>query len=141
MSVREILADKGSDVVTAAKGSSIADVAAQLAQHGIGALVVMDGEKVCGIASERDLIRAINTKGANALADRIDGCMTSKVISCAPGDTIDHLMELMTKGRFRHLPVVEDGKLAGIVSIGDVVKRKIEQAERDAEELKRYIAS
>jgi len=101
----------------------------------------MDGEKVCGIASERDLIRAINTKGANALADRIDGCMTSKVISCAPGDTIDHLMELMTKGRFRHLPVVEDGKLAGIVSIGDVVKRKIEQAERDAEELKRYIAS
>jgi len=141
MSVREILADKGSDVMTAKKGSSIADVAAQLAQHGIGALIVMDGDKVCGIASERDLIRAINAKGANALTESIDSCMTSKVISCAPGDTIDHLMELMTKGRFRHLPVIEDGKLAGIVSIGDVVKRKIEQAERDAEELKRYIAS
>ncbi|MGI9354368.1 MAG: CBS domain-containing protein [Rhizobiaceae bacterium] len=141
MSVREILTDKGTDVVTAAKGSSITDVAAQLAQHGIGALIVMDDEKVCGIASERDLIRAINAKGASALSDPIDSCMTAKVISCAPGDTIDHLMELMTKGRFRHLPVVENGKLAGIVSIGDVVKRKIEQAERDAEELKRYIAS
>ena len=141
MSVREILTAKGTDVVTADKNTSLSDVAAQLAQHKIGALIVMDGEKVCGIASERDLIRAINTKGANALADPINSCMTSKVISCAPGDTIDQLMEMMTAGRFRHLPVLENGKLAGIVSIGDVVKRKIEQAERDAEELKRYIAS
>lgn len=141
MSVREILSEKGTDVVTMTRGSSLADVAAQLAQHKIGALIVMDGDKVCGIASERDLIRAINSKGASALADPIESCMTSKVISCAPGDTIDQLMEMMTAGRFRHLPVIEDGKLAGIVSIGDVVKRKIEQAERDTEELKRYIAS
>ncbi len=141
MSVSEILAVKGSDVVTAPKRASLTEVAAQLAQHSIGALVVMDGEQVCGIASERDLIRSINAKGASALADPIESCMTSKVVSCAPGDTIDQLMDMMTKGRFRHLPVIEDGKLAGIISIGDVVKRKIEQAERDAEELKRYIAS
>lgn len=140
MSVQEILSEKGTDVVTTAKRSSLSEVAAQLANHGIGALVVLDGEKVCGIASERDLIRAINAKGASALSDTIDTCMTPKVIACAPGDTIDHLMELMTKGRFRHLPVLDDNKLVGIVSIGDVVKRKIEQAERDAEDLKRYIA-
>ncbi len=141
MSVSEILAVKGSDVVTATKSASLAEVAASLANRGIGALVVMDGDTVCGIASERDLIRAIDAKGASALSDPINSCMTSKVVSCAPGDTIDQLMDMMTKGRFRHLPVIEDGKLAGIVSIGDVVKRKIEQAERDAEELKRYIAS
>ncbi|MDD9911133.1 MAG: CBS domain-containing protein [Ahrensia sp.] len=140
MSVQEILAVKGNNVVTASADDSVADVAAMLAENKIGALVVIEGDAVTGIASERDLIRAVHKNGAAALAEPVRNFMTSKVVSCKPSDTIDQLMEMMTAGRFRHLPVLDDGKLVGIVSIGDVVKRKIEQAERDAEDLKRYIA-
>lgn len=140
MSVAEILATKGTDVITAERDASLMEVAQLLAKHGIGALIVMDGDKVCGIASERDLIRRISSDGPGAMEDAIETCMTAKVVSCKPGDTIDTLMTLMTDGRFRHLPVIDGGRLAGIISIGDVVKRKIEQAERDTEELKRYIA-
>ena len=141
MSVSEILAGKGNNVITGAAGDKLATIASLLAEHKIGALVIKDGKSVIGIASERDIVRMIAQKGGAALDLPISDCMTKAVISCVRSDSIDAVMEKMTMGRFRHLPVIEDGNLLGIVSIGDVVKRKIDQAERDAEELKRYIAS
>jgi CBS domain-containing protein len=141
MSVSEILGGKGGEVITSTPETSLVDVATVLAKHKIGALVVKDGGKVCGIVSERDLVRHIAQDGSDALQHTISQCMTKSVISCKRSDTIDLVMEKMTTGRFRHLPVIEGGELLGIISIGDVVKRKIEQTERDAEELKRYIAS
>lgn len=140
MTVHHILASKGADVATAGPNVTLKAIAADLAERKIGALVIVDNGKVCGIVSERDVVRHIANNGAAALDMAVSQCMTANVISCQPGDTIDIVMEKMTTGRFRHLPVLEDGKLAGIISIGDVVKRKIEQTERDAEELKRYIA-
>ncbi len=141
MSVSEILASKGRDVFTADADMTIQEISNVLATKKIGATVVLDKSgHVCGIASERDLVREIAKSGADALSKPISICMTQKVVSCDKTETIDDLMEKMTKGRFRHLPVISNGKLTGIISIGDVVKRKIEQAEREAEEMKRYIA-
>lgn len=144
MSVSEILGSKGADtpkVITTQPAAVLQDVAELLARHKIGALVVLDGADVCGIVSERDIVRHIAAEKADALNQTVSQCMTRAVVSCKRSDSIDLVMEKMTAGRFRHLPVIEDGKLEGIISIGDVVKRKIEQAERDAEDLKRYIAS
>lgn len=141
MSVSEILASKGRDVFTADIDMTLQEVSNILGTRKIGATVVLDTDgKVCGIASERDIVREVAKSGSDALSQPISNCMTQKVISCGETETIDDLMEKMTKGRFRHLPVISNGQLTGIISIGDVVKRKIEQAEREAEEMKRYIA-
>ena len=141
MAVSEILAEKGRDVVTAKRNSTIQEVAELLASKKIGAVVVVESdESVCGILSERDVVREVSRKGADALDRRVTSCMTKDVISCDDDESIDSLMEKMTKGKFRHIPVINKGKLAGIISIGDVVKRKIELAEREAEDMKRYIA-
>ena len=141
MSVSDILAAKGRDVFTADGDMTIQEISNILATKKIGATVVLNKDgNVCGIASERDLVREIAKSGADALSKPISICMTQKVVSCDETETIDQLMEKMTKGRFRHLPVISKGKLTGIISIGDVVKRKIEKAEREAEEIKRYIA-
>ena len=141
MAVSEILAQKGRDVYTANSGDTIEEIAKILAERKIGAAVVLDDSgKVCGIASERDIVREVAKHGGKALTQPISSCMTQNVVSCSEDELIDSLMDKMTKGRFRHLPVIEKGKLTGIISIGDVVKRKIEVAERDAEEMKRYIA-
>lgn len=141
MAVSDILAEKGDAVITAEKTSTILDVSKTLAEKRIGAIVVVDDKgAACGIVSERDIVREVSSGGADALKSPVSSCMTHKVIFCEPDDTVDALMAKMTAGKFRHLPVLDKGKLAGIISIGDVVKRKIEQAERDAEDLKRYIA-
>ncbi|MEM7214803.1 MAG: CBS domain-containing protein [Pseudomonadota bacterium] len=141
MAVADILAQKGRNVFTADINETIEKIARVLAEKKIGAAVILDdNKKVCGIASERDLVREIAKDGCDALAKPISVCMTQKVISCDDDEGIDSLMDKMTKGRFRHLPVINKGKLDGIVSIGDVVKRKIEIAEREAEDMKHYIA-
>lgn len=141
MTVSEILATKGRDVFTASADDTIQEISNTLASKKIGATVVLDdNEKVCGIASERDIVRQIAKLGASALEQSISTCMTHKVVSCDETETIDNLMEKMTLGRFRHLPVISHGKLTGIISIGDVVKLKIQKAEHEAEEMKRYIA-
>ncbi len=141
MAVSEILAEKGGNVVTISQQTTLEDAARILANHKIGALVVVtDSDQVCGIVSERDIVRDIANAGASALEKTVSECMTHRVVSCTSDDVIDTLMEKMTVGKFRHLPVIDHGILKGIVSIGDVVKRKIKQAERDAEEMKRYIA-
>ena len=141
MTVSILLAQKGRDVITVTSQSTLADAVDILATRKIGAVVVVDKiDTVCGILSERDIVRQIAETGVDALNAAVSSCMTSKVVSCDTTETLDGLMEKMTAGRFRHLPVIENGTLDGLISIGDVVKLKIEQAERDADEMKRYIA-
>lgn len=141
MHVKSILEGKGSEVFTLTPQGSIADAARSLAQHKVGALVVSDdSKKILGILSERDIVKAVATDGSAALDKTVDDLMTRKVTTCAEESTVSELMSLMTEGRFRHLPVEKDGKLIGIISIGDVVKRRIAEVEREAEEIKTYIA-
>jgi CBS domain-containing protein len=142
MTVAKILAAKGRDVVTTAPSRSVAEAVAMLARRKIGALVVVeDGDRIVGIISERDIVRLIATKAADALDQPISAIMTKAVMTCGEGETIDSVMARMTRGRFRHLPVVGEGRLTGIVSIGDVVKARIEQVEHEAEEMRAYIAT
>lgn len=142
MTVSSILESKGSNnVITAKTNATIQDIANILAEKKIGAIVIVDdSDKVCGIASERDVVREVAKNKEQGLEQPISVCMTHAVVSCEETDTINNVMEKMTKGRFRHVPIITDGKLIGIISIGDVVKARIEQAERDAEDMKRYIA-
>jgi CBS domain-containing protein len=141
MTVAAILADKGRDVLTIAAANSLGDAVAILAKRRVGALVVVeDGDRIIGIVSERDIVRAI-AGGAAALDQPVSSVMTKNVMTCSDGETIDSVMSRMTKGRFRHLPVAENGRLTGIISIGDVVKARIEQVEREAEEMRAYIAT
>jgi CBS domain-containing protein len=142
MNVRAILADKGFDVVTLTTDVSIADAIALLAKHRIGALIVAGDNKVIkGILSERDIVRALAEDGAGALKRSVSELMTANVKVCTEDHTVNDVMEIMTRGRFRHLPVERDGKLVGVVSIGDVVKRRIEEVQREAEEIRSYIAT
>lgn len=142
MHVASILKDKGSTVTTARPETSIAEVAAKLAAKKIGAVVIVGGDgRVEGILSERDIIRAIAQRGPAALNETASDIMTRQVVSCTGADSLDHLMATMTSGRFRHIPVVENGALVGIVSIGDVVKRHIEEVEQEATALKNYVVS
>jgi CBS domain-containing protein len=142
MTVRAILSEKGNDVVTLTPDVSIADAIALLAKHRIGALIVAGPDRVIrGILSERDVVRALAEDGSNALKRSVSDLMTANVKVCTEDHTVNNVMEIMTKGRFRHLPVERDGKLIGVVSIGDVVKRRIEEVQREAEEIRAYIAT
>lgn len=142
VTVKFILDEKGRNVMTIAPDQTLAEAASILAEHRIGAVVVTRGNgRIAGILSERDIVRAIGQKGADALALLVSGVMTTKVQVCREHHTVNQVMETMTRGRFRHLPVEEDGRLDGIVSIGDVVKRRISEVEREAEEIKQYIAT
>jgi len=142
MTVAAILASKGRSVVTTTASVSIAEAVEALARNKIGALVVVDNaQAIAGIVSERDIVRAMAGSGAETLASPIGSIMTRTVVTCGEDETINDVMTRMTRGRFRHLPVTADGKLTGIVSIGDVVKARIEQVEREAEEMRTYIAT
>jgi CBS domain-containing protein len=140
MTVSTILASKGNAVYSLAPNDTIRDAARFLAEKHIGAAIILDaGSRLAGILSERDLVRAIVRHGATALDQTVDAFMTAKVTTCSPADTIQHVMGLMTAGRFRHLPVVSDGALVGMVSIGDVVKARIADAEAESQSLRDYI--
>jgi CBS domain-containing protein len=139
MTVRAILDLKGRDVVIIAPEKSLAEAAELLSKHKIGALVVVAGGKIGGILSERDIVKAVSNGGIEALKGKIADKMTSTVVTCGLHDTMASLMNRMTAGRFRHVPVVEDGKLAGIVSIGDVVKHRLAEIERESSMLRDYI--
>ncbi len=142
MLVSHILRQKGRDVVTVAPTIALAEVAHTLAKRKIGAVVVLGaGGEVAGILSERDIVAALARDGAPALGRAVNIYMTHTVATCEESDSIEAIMETMTVGRFRHVPVVAKGKLAGIVSIGDVVKTRIEESEREASALKQYIAA
>jgi CBS domain-containing protein len=142
MQVKHILRNKGRDVVTMDGDAMLSEAARLLSRRRIGALVVMDGNGVvAGILSERDIVRAVAESSVAALGQSISRHMTRAVSICSESDTVDDLMETMTHGRFRHMPVVEDGRLCGIVSIGDVVKTCIEETTREAQSLREYIAA
>jgi CBS domain-containing protein len=141
MTVAAILSSKGREVATTTAARTVAEAAAVLARKKIGALVVLEGDRIAGIISERDIVRAIAATGGAALTEPIDAIMTRTVVTCTDAETIDSVMARMTRGRFRHLPVMRGGKLDGIVSIGDVVKARISQVEREAEDMRAYIAT
>ncbi len=142
MKISAILAQKGSAVATIQPGAAIADAVAELTRHNIGALVVSsDGNTVEGIVSERDVVRVLDKLGEGVLGRPVRTIMSADVQTCAPDDTIEDLMVTMTERRFRHLPVVEDGVLAGMMSIGDVVKARIGELENDRKLLEDYITA
>jgi CBS domain-containing protein len=142
MKVSHILQEKGRDVVTVAATVTIAEATKLLAAKRIGAVIVRDGAgAVGGILSERDIVRALAKSGADCLSHKVADYMTRDVVTCSEADSVDDLMEQMTRGRFRHLPVVEDRQLIGIVSIGDVVKTRIAETVFEAESLRAYIAT
>jgi CBS domain-containing protein len=142
MNVATILGEKGHEVVTASSEASLLDIATILREHSIGCIVVSDGKDgIAGIVSERDLVRAIANSGADILTSPVSRSMTKKVITCSRSDTIHTIMAAMTDGRFRHMPVVEEGKLVGLISIGDVVRLRIAEAELEAAAMRDYIAT
>jgi CBS domain-containing protein len=141
MNVQSILQAKGSDVATITKEASLADATAQLRDRGVGALVVSDdGRHIDGIVSERDVVRALAAHGAGALGRSVASAMSTDVVTCAVGDSVEELMVSMTERRIRHLPVIDaEGLLGGIVSIGDVVKARLGQLETENQALFDYI--
>jgi CBS domain-containing protein len=142
MTVDHILAEKGRNVVTIDSQRTIAEAAALLSEKRIGAIIVSEGGRpVAGILSERDIVRAVAAKGAAALEEPISGFMTAKVVTCTGRSGLNELMEIMTSGKFRHVPVVEDGRLNGIVSIGDIVKHRLAEIETESQALREYIAT
>ena len=142
MLVSHILRDKGRDVLAIAPDATLAEAARVLTKNRIGALIVRaEGHVLAGILSERDIVRALAEQGVAALALSVAACMTTDVAVCQENDTIEEIMETMTQCRFRHMPVVEDDNIVGIVSIGDVVKTRIAETLWEAQALKEYIAA
>jgi len=141
MLVSQILRAKGDAVFTVTPQDSLASVAALLHSRRVGALVVLDQDRVVGIVSERDVVRAVAEGGGAILAKPVSSCMTRDVVYAQPGESIDSLLERMTDRRIRHLPVCKDERLLGIISIGDLVKWKISEVEAEAHTLKAYIAT
>ena len=141
MLVAQILKTKGDQVFTCGPDHSLAEAAGLLHTHKVGAVVVMRDERVAGILSERDMVRAVARDGASALEREVAHYMTADVIFARPQESVDALMERMTDRRIRHLPVCENERLLGIVSIGDLVKTKIAETTHEAETLKAYISA
>lgn len=139
MYVRDILKAKGTDVFTVGPDESVADLVQQLVARKIGSAVVLEGGRVAGVVSERDVIYALARRGGDCIHSRARDLMNTDVVSCTPDTAIDDLMNAMTERRIRYLPVLENGELAGIVSIGDAVKSRIESVEREASQLREYI--
>src|SRR5436190_17854289 len=132
MRINGLLREKGAFVATIPPDATVVDVLNGLAEHGVGALIVTeDAKRILGIVSERDIARALQRDGAAALDWPVTDVMTAEVRTCMPDDTVDSLMALMTERRIRHVPVVVDGELAGIVSIGDVVKHRVHELEHE----------
>ena len=140
MTVAWILKEKGRNVISAHADASVEEIITLLAKNRIGTVVIVDEtHRVLGIISERDIVRTLAEKGAQALERPISEVMTRKVITCAVGETVPEIMERMTVGKFRHVPVVEQGRLIGIISIGDVVKSRVQQMEQESAALQEYI--
>jgi CBS domain-containing protein len=139
MTVRSILDSKGHQVLSVEPDAKLATAIKILGEKKIGAVLVMSQGHMEGILSERDIVRVLSERGAAALEEPVSGVMTRKVVSCRQSDTVAGLMEMMTLGKFRHLPVVEDGNVVGLISIGDIVKRRVQEYEAEQEALQNYI--
>jgi CBS domain-containing protein len=140
MLISDLLKHKGSSVVTIGAAAAISELLASLAEHRVGALVVVDGDRVEGIVSERDVVRGLHRHGADTLTMTVADLMSAPVAHSSPEDPVERIAELMTEGRFRHMPVMQDGALVGIVTLGDVVAARIRQLEKDRGQLEQYIS-
>lgn len=141
MLVAEILKNKGGDVFSVAPDITLSAACAELDTRRVGALIVCDGDQVVGVISERDVVKAVAADGAAGLKKPVSAYMTREVVFAEPGETVAILMGRMTDRRIRHLPVLKDNRLSGVISIGDVVKCQIAEATREAESLRTYIAA
>lgn len=141
MTIAAILSNKGREVISVTAGHSVGDAVAVLATRRVGAVPVMDGGTVIGIFSERDVIHAIAEHGGDAMTRKVGDTMTAPAIAVGPNDAVIAALSLMSRRRIRHLPVVEDGRVIGFVSIGDLVKYRIDRIEADAEAMRSYIQS
>ncbi len=142
MHISDVLRGKGADVVTVTPDTTVRDLLEVLNEFRIGAVVVSaDGAGIDGIVSERDVVRAIGERGAAVLSEDVSQIMTREVTCAEPSERLDHLMSIMTEGRFRHIPVLVEGRLAGLVSIGDVVKSRLGELEVERDSLASYISS
>ncbi|CAA0134785.1 Inosine-5'-monophosphate dehydrogenase [Mycolicibacterium vanbaalenii] len=139
MRISDVLRNKGATVATITPETSVAGLLTELCVHNIGAMVVVSPDGLLGIVSERDVVRMLHEVGAELLTRPVSDIMTTLVATCTPEDSVDSLSVLMTTNRVRHVPVVVDGRLAGIVSIGDVVKTRMEELEREQQQLQAYI--
>jgi len=140
MNVSIILAGKGREIVTIEPNASLTDAVHLLADKNIGAALILGADRrIAGIISERDIVRAIAERGAVALEEPVSQTMTRKVETCTEGESVANIMERMTAGKFRHLPVVDQGRLVGIVSIGDIVKHRVLEMESDSVAMRDYI--
>ena len=140
MRIADVLRTKGSAVATIDQDVPVSELLRALAEHNVGAIVVVGAGGVAGIVSERDVVRRLHERGADLLSSPVSEIMTTEVFTCSPADTVDSLTVVMTERRFRHVPVISDGQLVGIVSIGDVVKSRIGQLEQSQDQLQAYIA-
>lgn len=142
MIVKSILSAKGGDVISIEPTATLDTAVKTLAEHKIGALLVLGPDRrVIGILSERDIVRVLAERGASVLSQPLAQVMTRKVITCSQSDSVGVLMERMTTGKFRHLPVIEDERVIGVVSIGDVVKHRLQEIEHESAALRDYIQS
>ncbi|MDV3459403.1 CBS domain-containing protein [Sphingomonas sp. HF-S4] len=139
MTIAAILGGKGHDVVSIAGDRTVAEAVALLAERRIGAVPVLDGESIAGIFSERDVIHCLERDGAAGLDRRVRDVMTAPAITVAPGESVLGALALMTRRRIRHLPVIDRGRLTGFISIGDLVKYRIERIESEADAMRAYI--
>jgi CBS domain-containing protein len=140
MTVKAILSGKSADIITIEPNADLAAAVRVLAEHRIGAVIVTGtDQRVAGILSERDIVRSLAERGPSVLAETVGQVMTRKVVTCSESETVGAIMERMTAGKFRHVPVVERGQLIGVVSIGDVVKYRLGEMERESSALREYI--
>ena len=140
MRISDLLRSKGTAVATVEPQTTVTELISGLAEHNVGAMVVVGQEGIAGIVSERDVVRRLNDQGPALLSKPVSEIMTKLVATCTPEDSVDHLSALMTERRIRHVPVLVDSKLAGIVSIGDVVKNRMQELEKSQLQLEAYIS-
>ena len=139
MRIADVLRTKGGAVATITPETSVSGLLNELSLHNIGAMVVVSTDGVVGIVSERDVVRKLHERGGDLLRLPVSEIMTTMVATCTPADTVDHLSALMTNKRVRHVPVVENNRLVGIVSIGDIVKQRMQELESEQRALQDYI--
>ncbi len=139
MTVRRILDTKGRQVQTVEPETKLSEAIRTLGEKKIGAVLVMSKGRIEGILSERDIVRVLGERGAKVLDEPVSAVMTRKVVSCRQNDTVAAIMEMMTLGKFRHLPVIENDRVVGLISIGDVVKWRVQEYESEQEALREYI--
>ncbi len=142
MTVRSILDEKGRNVITLGVSTSVTDALKLLEEKAIGVILITNSEgRLEGILSERDIVRSLARGGTGILSDSVASHMTRNVVTCSQSDAVIGVMEVMSKGRFRHLPVTDNSKLVGLISIGDVVKRRLQVVEKEAEDIRSYISA